>query len=85
MSNRSEFIQPPLSEHGTQIGNEVIGLFSDLLTALETRVPAGRERALVVTKLQEAAFFAVRGVALKHGFMYGMDLDDAPVVPKGQP
>ncbi len=39
-------------------------IFSDALTRIESLVPAGRERALVVTKLQEACYFAKRGIAL---------------------
>lgn len=40
--------------------------FSRLLDELEQVVPPGRERSLVVTKLQEAKMWATRGVAA-HG------------------
>ncbi len=38
--------------------------FQRLLNEIEVYVPPGRERALVQTKLQEAAFFAHAGAAL---------------------
>jgi hypothetical protein len=61
---RDEFKVIRLNDQGAQRTEAIAGAFSAVLTAIETVVPPGRERALVVTKLQEAAFFAKRGVAL---------------------
>ena len=36
-----------------------------MLNVIEVVLPAGRERALVVTKLQEAFFWAAKGVLSK--------------------
>ena len=43
---------------------DLADILSESLTRIETLVPPGRERALVVTKLQEVACFAQRGIAL---------------------
>lgn len=61
---RAEFTVRMLNERGTALAADVAEVFSDVLTKLEAIVPQGRERALVVTKMQEAAFFAKRGIAL---------------------
>lgn len=60
---REEFQAHKLNPTGLAKAEVVRSLFSEFLTALEASVPSGRNRALVVTKLQEAAFFAVSGVA----------------------
>jgi len=42
----------------------VARIFIVALDDVETLIPPGRERSLVVTKLQEASFFAERAIAL---------------------
>lgn len=37
--------------------------FINLALTVENLVPAGREQAIVLTKIEEASFFAVAGVA----------------------
>lgn len=61
---KSEFQVHMLNESGIAKATELGEAFSALLEKVETLVPAGRERALVVTKLQEASFFAKRGIAV---------------------
>jgi len=61
---RDEFKVHLLNPTGIAKATELSDIFSDALTRIESLVPAGRERALVVTKLQEACFFAKRGIAL---------------------
>ncbi len=61
---RSEFREPLLNGIGVTKACQLADIFSETLTQIEAIVPSGRERSLVVTKLQEAAFFAQRGMAL---------------------
>ncbi len=61
---KNEFQVHKLNETGMTKAIELGEAFSELLTKLETIIPAGRERALVVTKLQEASFFAKRAIAV---------------------
>jgi hypothetical protein len=61
---RSEFSVHLLNDTGIGKAAEIADAFSDLLDKLETIIPAGRERSLVVTKLQEAAFWAKRGMSV---------------------
>lgn len=63
MAIRDEFRVHILNERGLQTVAALAEIFSDTLNRIETRIPAGRERALVITKLQEAAFFAKRAIA----------------------
>lgn len=42
---------------------QIAAAFSELLDKLESVVPVGRERSLAVTKLQEAFFWSLRGIA----------------------
>jgi len=60
---RQEFQIHMLNEHGIAKATALGEIFSLTLVAIEAVLPAGRERALVVTKLQEACFFAKRGIA----------------------
>lgn len=60
---RDEFRVHKLNEHGLEAADRLADAFSTLLTEVDKLVPAGRERSLVVTKLQEASFWAKRGVA----------------------
>lgn len=58
-----EFKVHRLNETGLANCDTVALAFDILLATLQTLVPPGRDYALVVTKLQEANFFAKRGVA----------------------
>lgn len=61
---RSEFQVHLLNEHGLSKATEIGEAFSALLDKLQSVCDPGREMAIVVTKLQEAAFFAKRSVAV---------------------
>lgn len=61
---KNEFQVHMLNDDGIAKATELGEAFSTLLEKVEALVPAGRERALVVTKLQEASFFAKRGIAV---------------------
>lgn len=59
-----EFKVHRLNEAGLDAARGVAAVFEVLLSSLdELGVPHGRERAIVVTKLQEACFFAKRAIA----------------------
>lgn len=62
---RDEFNVHILNDQGIALAKQVAEIFSAALDQIESIIPPGRERALVATKLQEAAFFAKRGVALQ--------------------
>lgn len=53
-----------LNPQGVEKTNRIHWSFSVLLSRLEEDMPAGRELAIVRTKLEEACMFALRGVAL---------------------
>lgn len=59
-----EFKVHRLNEQGLQRATEIARAFDACLAALDKVLPQGRERALVVTKLQEANFWAKRGIAI---------------------
>ena len=61
---RQEFQTHLLNERGLVAVSDVGQVFSDMLDKIETLIPPGRERAIVITKLQEACFFAKRAVAV---------------------
>lgn len=61
---KNEFQVHMLNETGIARATELGEAFSALLETIEGLVPAGRDRALVVTKLQEASYFAKRGIAV---------------------
>lgn len=61
---RQEFQVHILNAAGLEKANQIAEICSDALEKLETLVPVGRERALLVTKFQELAFFAKRGMAM---------------------
>jgi len=61
---RTEFSVHILNEQGLSKAGDLADIFSDALDKIEALVPAGRERALVITKLQEACFFGKRAIAL---------------------
>lgn len=63
---RDEFTVHQLNEHGLEEALIVAGLFSDFLRRLEQHLPdqtQERERSLIITHLQEAAFWAKRAIA----------------------
>lgn len=60
---RPEFEVHMLSDNGKQKARQLAADFSSLLSAVEAAGVTGRELALVKTKLEEACFFAKRGVA----------------------
>jgi len=62
---RPEFQYHQLNEQGVAACNSIRGQFTNLLDLIEAMVPPGRERALVVTKLQEACNWAVRAAAVQ--------------------
>ena len=59
----SEFKVHRLNDEGFKKAERIAYHFDQLLMLLDTLIPAGRERSIVVTKLQEAAFFAKRALA----------------------
>jgi len=61
---RDEFKVHVLNDEGCAKTKVLDHIFSETLDAIERMIPAGRERALVVTKMQEASFFARRAIAL---------------------
>ena len=61
---RPEFAVHLLNPGGRAVAEAVAEDFSVLLTAIEGRGVAGRELAIVKTKLEEACFFAKRGLAV---------------------
>lgn len=61
---RDEFKVHVLNDEGLAKAQVLANLFSEMLDTIDRMIPAGRERALVATKMQEAAFFAKRGIAL---------------------
>lgn len=66
MTIRSEFDVHTLNEIGIAKAREIADLFSVTLSMLEVQCGAdGREMAIVKTKLQEAAFFAKRAMAIR--------------------
>jgi|LakMenE18May11ns_1017448.scaffolds.fasta_scaffold8146305_1 hypothetical protein len=62
---RQEFQTFKLNPAGIQSATKIAEEFSVLLGKLEQMIPDGRELSIVKTKLEEAAFFAKRGMA-KH-------------------
>lgn len=62
---RKEFSVHLLNDQGVTKATMLALAFSDCLDACERAGVTGRELALVVTKLQEASFFAKRSIALQ--------------------
>lgn len=74
---RPEFKYHQLNDAGLEVCSKIREGFTSLLNLVEATVPAGRERSLVVTKLQEACNWAVRGAAAQPGHHL---VDPAPAV-----
>lgn len=60
-----EFASWPMTPEQIEATSEIRGAFDELLTTISLRTPPqnGRYLALVKTKLEEASFFAVKGIA----------------------
>lgn len=66
MTIRNEFDVHMLNDAGIAKARAIAETFSSALTDLESQCGAdGREMAVVRTKLQEAAFFAKRAMAVR--------------------
>lgn len=66
MPARPEFKKHTLNAAGVEKTELAAGIFSDCLNSLDVLLPGqSREKALVVTKLQEACFFAKRALAIQ--------------------
>ncbi|HEX2617651.1 MAG TPA: hypothetical protein VHL57_08920 [Flavobacteriales bacterium] len=64
MSNIApEFSVHMLNEQGKRIARDMAEDFDELLTRLKLVVPPGRYLSVVQTKLEEACFFAKKGMA----------------------
>lgn len=61
---RNEFEVHKLNDAGLARAGQLAEAFSDLLERIDVLVPASRERVLVVTKLQEASYWAKRAIAV---------------------
>lgn len=60
---RPEFAPHEHSEDAAERIADLRLAFSTLLAEVERCVPQGRERSIVLTKLQEASMWAIRGAA----------------------
>lgn len=60
---RQEFQVHLLNDQGIGRAQMLGAVFSEALDRIEAIIPPGRDRAIVVTKLQEASFFAKRAIA----------------------
>jgi hypothetical protein len=58
-----QFAVHMLNSGGKQRAKEIADAFDGLLANLSQYVPEGREFAIVKTKLEEACFFAKKGMA----------------------
>jgi hypothetical protein len=58
-----EFAVHKVNEEGFRKANDIAAVFSNTLNYLESVCPAGRELAIVRTKLEEACFFAKKSMA----------------------
>jgi hypothetical protein len=63
---KQEFQVHRLNEEGMKKAEAIAEAFSTLLESVEEMCPQSRERSIVVTKLQEASFWAKRSIAVNH-------------------
>jgi len=75
----NEFKMMRLDSAGIEKAQELGDIFTDALHDIEGIVPSGRELSIVVTRLQEAYFWAIRGMAKGNAAM----ADALPSVPFG--
>ena len=61
----TEFSVHRLNKVGLAKADRLAKAFETCLDDVKQQIPPGRELALVVTKMQEAAFFAKRAMALQ--------------------
>lgn len=80
--NHPEFKVHLLNDEGISKAREIAKLFNELLTELETIVPTGREMAITKTKLEEACFFAKKGMAAYSQNQKNFDKDGVEYVTK---
>jgi hypothetical protein len=66
-SIRLEFATFPLTAEALEKCDQVRRAYSALLTEIEEYLDLGRERALVITHLQTAKDWTIRGIALQPG------------------
>ncbi len=64
----NEFKVHKLNEDGLLKATYLADEFTTLLAKIEKLVPSGYERKKVVEHLQEACFYAKRGMALQKGY-----------------
>lgn len=63
---KPEFQVHKLNSRGLDKATQLAEAFSELLVKVEAVIPSSsRERSLVITKLQEACFFAKRAIAVE--------------------
>lgn len=62
LTNRFEY-HPPSSDEVKESHGYIRGLFKDLAIELEAELPEGREKALVMTQLEQAMFWSNAAVA----------------------
>lgn len=60
---RKEFKFHKLNDQGMGRSQKIAEAFDALANTIEEYVPVGRERSIVTTKLEEACFFAKKGMA----------------------
>lgn len=61
---RDEFKTTILNDHGIEAATAIANILGEALEKLERIVPKGREAALMVTNLQQASFWAKKGIAM---------------------
>jgi hypothetical protein len=61
----TEFASWPMTTEGVEAANNIRMAFDNLLTLITNHTPEGNGRylSLVKTKLEEASFYAVKGIA----------------------
>jgi hypothetical protein len=64
MSDENLFKFHKLTEEGQQKAQMIATDFRTLLQQIKCHVPEGRELSIVKTKLEEACFFAKKGMAI---------------------
>lgn len=65
VSSTSMFNTVELNDQGNHKLHEIGRKFAELLAVIEVTVPSSRERAIIITKLQEAAMFVRLGISLQ--------------------